>query len=59
MIEKTMRGVAPHATITAPVHLPRDYHEESVRLATFEKSKRAVRNRIVKPTGRPLFGGGK
>lgn len=56
MIERTYKGVNPFPTITAPPSDKCDRHEESTRLETFLISAERVNNRVVTPTGRPLFG---
>ena len=52
MIERTLRGVWPATTITAPLPLRRDAHDESLRLATFRQSD-GTRNGVVAPFPRP------
>ena len=46
VIEKTLPGIAPHPTITAPQRLPLDHHDEDLRLATFAQSE-ATRGGVV------------
>ena len=52
MIERTYRGVAPSPTITAPLPLPRDGHDELLRRLTFAQS-RDTRDGVVAKFPRP------
>lgn len=38
-VERTFPGVDPQPAITAPLPLPTDAHEESLRLLTFVQSR--------------------
>ena len=53
MIERTFPGVHPHPTITAPLHMPLDHHDEALRLATFVQSDAMRNNRVVTPSRNP------
>ncbi len=53
MIQRTHRGVSPPPSITAPLHLPLDYHDEALRLHTFALSDAMRNNRVVTPSRNP------
>lgn len=53
MIQRTYRGVSPPPSITAPLPMPRDHREESLRLHTFALSDAMRNNRIVTPSRNP------
>ena len=53
MIQRTYRGVSPPPSITAPLPMPLDHHDEALRLASFAQSDAMRNNRIVTPSRNP------
>lgn len=53
MIQRTHRGVSPPPSITAPLPMPLDHHDEALRLATFVQSDAMRGNRVVTPSRNP------
>ena len=53
MIQRTRRGVSPPPSITAPLPMPLDYHDEALRMASFAQSDAMRNNRIVTPSRNP------
>ena len=54
MIQRTHRGVSPPPSITAPLHMPLDHHDEALRLHTFALSDAMRNNRVVTPSRNPV-----
>lgn len=48
MIEKTLPGVAPHRTITAPIQDHLDHTEEEIRQLYFRQSEETRRGRVAR-----------
>ena len=55
MIEKTLRGVPPQRTITAPLAESRDHTEEDLRQRYFLQSE-LTQGGVVAPFPEPLTG---
>lgn len=53
MIQRTYRGVSPPPSITAPLPMALDYHDEALRMASFAQSDAMRNNRIVTPSRNP------
>ena len=53
MIQRTYRGVSPPPSITAPLPMPLDYHDEALRMASFAQSDAMRNNRVVTPSRNP------